>query len=278
MPSVLHDGRRVAYSKVGSGLPVVFLHGSFATSSAWRKIVANLDAQKCCAVAIDLPGSGDSDAITFDPSPDVAKDAEAVEAVIAKENGAPIQLVAHSHGAVIALSVALRGNTAIQALVLFDPVPIGVLAHAAGGNDIIQEIQAFVEEYREAYGRGDQWAARRVIDRLGGDGAFDSMPEKAREAVKVGTQQNIRHWETNLAFRPSADQYRTLRVPTTIVQGGKSRPADRLIGQTLSELIPTSRRIELSGAGHFMISSHAAECASIVGPTVRSSGPAQAGR
>ena len=264
MPIVLHQDRRISYSKVGAGSPVVFVHGSFAASSAWRKIVANLDAQRCCALAIDLPGSGDSDAIRGDPLHDVAMEAEAIEAVIANESDIPVQLVAHSHGGVIALSVALRGRAAIQALVLFDPVPIGVLTHAAGGADIIRELTAFVAEYRQAYDLGDPWAVRRVIDRLGGDGAFDAMPERAREAVKAGTEQNLRHWETNLAFRPSADQYRALRVPTTIVQGEKSRPVDRLLGKTLCDLIPDCRCIELSGASHFMINTHAAECASIV--------------
>lgn len=277
MSTVLHDSRRIAYSKIGSGSLVVFVHGSFATSSAWRKIVANLDPEKYCALAIDLPGSGDSEAVPFDPSQLLANEAGAVEAVIAKEGAAPVHLVAHSYGGVIALSIALKGRASIQSLTLFEPVPLGVLADTANA-DVIPETVSFVAEYRRAYEDGDQWAARRVIDRLGGNGAFASMPEKAREAVKAGTVQNICHWETNLAFRPSPDQYRALRVPTTIVRGEKSRPIDRSIGQRLSELIPTSRLIELPGAGHFMISTHAAACASIIGPTGRSSGPAQAGR
>ena len=264
MPRLLHENRTIAYSKVGAGWPVVFVHGSFATSSAWRRIIANLDLQKCCALAVDLPGSGDSGAIVSDLSHDIALEAQALEAVIANETVTPVRLVAHSHGAVIALSAALRRRAPIEALFLFDPVPIGVLAHAAGGAEIIRELTAFVAEYRQAYDEGDPWAARRVIDRLGGAGAFDSMPEKAREAVKAGTEQNLRHWATNLAFRPSVEQCRALRVPTTIVQGEKSRPIDRLIGRTLSELIPASKLVELPGAGHFMISTHAAECASVV--------------
>ena len=274
---LLHDSRRIAYSKIGSGSPLIFVHGSFAASAAWRKIIANLDCESHCALAVDLPGSGESEAVPFDPSRLMTIEAQTVEAVAAREASTPVHLVAHSHGAVIALAIALRGRMAIRALTFFDPVPVGVLANTAH-SEVLTEMTEFVAEYRRAYEDGDQCAARRVVDRLGGDGAFDAMPERAREAVKAGTAQNICHWQTNLAFRPTSEQFGTLRVPTTIVQGEKSRPIDRLIGQRLSELLPNSRLIELTGAGHFMVNTHSVECARIIGPTDRRSGPAEAGR
>ena len=277
MPLLLKDSRRIAYSKVGAGSPLVFIHGSFAASAAWRKIIANLDCESHCALAVDLPGSGESEAVPFDPSRLMTIEAETVEAVAASEVSTPVHLVAHSHGAVIALAIALRGHMAIRALTFFDPVPVGVLANTAHA-EVLAEMVGFVAEYRRAYEGGDQYAARRVVDRLGGDGAFDAMPERAREAVKAGTPQNICHWQTNLTFRPSPEQYGALRVPATIVRGEKSRPIDRLIGQSLSELLPNSRLIELAGAGHFMINTHPVECADIIGPTDRRSGPAGAGR
>lgn len=277
MPLLLHDSRRIGYFKVGAGSPVIFVHGSFAASAAWRKIIANLDCESHCALAVDLPGSGESEAVPFDPSRLMTIEAETVEAVAAREASTPVHLVAHSHGAVIALAIALRGRMAIRALTFFDPVPVGVLPNTAH-SEVLTEMAEFVAEYRRAYEDGDQCAARRVVDRLGGDGAFDAMPERAREAVKAGTAQNICHWQTNLAFRPTSEQFGTLRVPTTIVQGEKSRPIDRLIGQRLSELLPNSRLIELTGAGHFMINTHSVECARIIGPTDRRSGPAEAGR
>ena len=265
MPSLLHRSRKIAYTKTGSGTPVVFVHGSFATSSAWRKIVDNLDTARCSAIAVDLPGSGGSDEVSGAPMGLLAFDAETVEAVAKEVAGAPVHLVAHSHGAVIALAIALKGCEWIHSLTLFDPVPMGVLAETTEADTIPKTI-AFVAEYRRAYEDGDSWAARRVIDRLGGVGTFEAMAPKLREAVRAGTAQNIGHWESNLAFRPSVEQYKALRVPTTIVRGERSRPTDRLISQTLSQLIPASKLIEIPGASHFMISTHATECASIIGP------------
>lgn len=278
MPSLMHDSRKVAYSRIGSGTPVVLLHGSFATSSAWRKMLASLDTDKYCAIAVDLPGSGESEAGPFDASHLLSMETEAVEAVVAKETDSPIHLVAHSYGGVVALSIALRELVSLRSLTLFEPVALGVLADTAHA-DALADAAVFVGEYRRAFDHGDLWAARRVIDRLGGDGAFEAMPPHVREVVKAGTSQNICQWEATVAFRPPVEKLKALTVPTAIVCGAKSRSTNRWhIGERLTQLIANSRLVELAGAGHFMINTHAAQCASLIGPTDRCSGPADAGR
>ena len=110
LKSVLLNGCRIAYSTVGNGTPVVFVHGSFASSLAWRKLIANLDTSRRRAIALDLPGWGESD-----PSPEnclalVEYEAAAVEAVAAAVTLDPIHLVGHSHEQDIALAVALTGT------------------------------------------------------------------------------------------------------------------------------------------------------------------------
>ena len=61
MPYTSLNGRQVSYGDSGPGVPVVLIHGSFSTSSAWKRIVANLDANRARALTPDLPGWGDSD-------------------------------------------------------------------------------------------------------------------------------------------------------------------------------------------------------------------------
>ena len=277
MPTLVLGTRNVTYSKTGSGMPVVLVHGSFATASAWRKIISNLDAERFCAIAIDLPGCGGSDAVPLDSSCLLALEAETVEAVLRKEAREPAHLVGHSYGAVIALSVALAGRIPIRSLTLFEPLPLMFL-EKTGDAEVIDEMSAFVVDYRRAFQQGDEWAARRVIDLWGGEGAFEAMPSQVRQVVKAHTAQNICQWESNLGFRPSIDDYKSLRVPTTLVRGDKSHSISRLISQRLHELIPASNLVEIPAASHFMIHTHAIECSRIIGPTDRSSGPAGAGR
>lgn len=269
MPSLLLGTGRVAYSKVGSGPPVVLVHGSFATSSAWRKVVANLDTDRISVVAIDLPGCGDSDAAKMDSSTLLALEAAAVEAILEEEStGEPVRLIGHSHGGTIALTVALGGRARISSLLLFEPLPLAFLADT-GDAETVDEIIAFVADYRRAFEDGDPWAVRRVIDLWGGAGTFEAMLSQARETMAISTTQNICQWESNLAFHPPLDSYRLLRIPTTLVCGERSNPISRLISQRLHELIPESDLIEIPAASHFMIHTHAAESAKLVGPTRR---------
>jgi haloalkane dehalogenase len=52
-------GREMAYIEVGSGDPIVFLHGNPASSYTWRNVIPHLEGLGRC-IAPDLIGMGDS--------------------------------------------------------------------------------------------------------------------------------------------------------------------------------------------------------------------------
>ena len=54
------SGRSMAYSEMGEGDPIVFLHGNPTSSYLWRNVMPHLKAQGRC-IAPDLIGMGDSD-------------------------------------------------------------------------------------------------------------------------------------------------------------------------------------------------------------------------
>ncbi len=59
---VVHD-LTMAYEEVGSGEPIVFLHGNPTSSYLWRNVIPHLsDSYRC--VAPDLVGMGDSEKLT----------------------------------------------------------------------------------------------------------------------------------------------------------------------------------------------------------------------
>ncbi|MFV0533808.1 MAG: haloalkane dehalogenase [Cumulibacter sp.] len=61
-------GRRMAYVDVGTGDPIVFLHGNPTSSYLWRNVIPHVQANARC-IAPDLIGMGDSDKLT-DSGPD----------------------------------------------------------------------------------------------------------------------------------------------------------------------------------------------------------------
>jgi haloalkane dehalogenase len=58
--SVRVHGRSMSYVEVGSGDPIVFLHGNPTSSYLWRNVIPHLEGRGRC-IAPDLIGMGDSD-------------------------------------------------------------------------------------------------------------------------------------------------------------------------------------------------------------------------
>lgn len=259
MDFVQLNEHRIAYWQSGTGVPLVLVHGSFATSSAWKRLASNLDPSAWHAVALDLPGWGESDSPPDHPAL-VDLEAAAVEALAKHVSDGPIHLAGHSHGGTVALAVALAGRVPVQSLVLFEPLPVCVFRHT-GDTAELQEVMDFVSGYRRAFDAGEKWAARAVIDLWGGSGSFDAMAPAVREFIAARTTQNLRDWQGSFAFTPSLQALRDLQVPTTIVQGALSNRIAKLIALRLKQSIPKSTIVEMRGASHFMIHTHAAESA-----------------
>ncbi len=62
-------GKKMAYSEMGTGNPIVFQHGNPTSSYLWRNVMPRLSNHGRC-IAVDLVGMGDSDALD-NPGPDM---------------------------------------------------------------------------------------------------------------------------------------------------------------------------------------------------------------
>jgi pimeloyl-ACP methyl ester carboxylesterase len=92
----------IAYEKVGSGPPILLIHGLTYDRRMWRPLVGHLAAEHTC-IAIDLPGHGKSgDARSYDLLAVVRKLFDAFRTV---DNRPPI-VVGHSMGALFAVAYA----------------------------------------------------------------------------------------------------------------------------------------------------------------------------
>jgi pyruvate dehydrogenase E2 component (dihydrolipoamide acetyltransferase) len=103
-----------------NGAPVLFLHGFGADHAAWAGLMAVMAKGGSRAIAVDLPGHGETPieaAGVADLAPPLADFVRSVA------GSAPLHLVAHSMGAVPAVDFALRFPTA--SLSLIAPVGLG---------------------------------------------------------------------------------------------------------------------------------------------------------
>ena len=113
------DGTNVAYKRVGEGPPLVLVHGTAMHHTAWQWVQPLLSEQFTLYM-IDRRGRGQSgDADEYALKRELEDILALIDAI-----GAPVFLLGHSFGALLALEVAHR-TTALRGLIVYEP-PSGV--------------------------------------------------------------------------------------------------------------------------------------------------------
>ncbi len=246
------------YDVYGSGSPIVFIHGSYASTSTWKKMIATLSKKYMC-ITIKLPGHcGTPDPDDF-AAPSLETEFNVIEDAIRQLTDEPVHLVGHSYGGVVALALAMKGSVALRHLTLFEPVAVAVLAES-GEEAAALALNQFLKGYRDAVSHDEPYACRGVIDFWGGTGSFDSMPEALRDGMVPFTANNIRHWDLCQSTIRPMDDYHCLAVLTTVICGGNSNPIAQIIAKQLHAHIPNSCFTSIADASHFMVTTHAEAC------------------
>ena len=117
------EGRRIAWARAGSGLAVVFCHGTPFSSRVWAPYADAL-ADRFTVHLWDLPGYGRS---SMDPEHRVAADvhAKAFSALLDHWGLDGPQVVAHDLGGLVSLRAHVVEGAAYASLFLVDVVAIG---------------------------------------------------------------------------------------------------------------------------------------------------------
>ena len=121
-PPVLRSaGLNHVWLRQGEGRPVLMLHGFGSEANGWRPFLAGLDLRRPIA-AIDLPCHGrsvGSGAASFDDLVTQVEDA------VAALNLSSFDLVGHSLGGAVAVSLVARGAFEVRSLMLIAPAGLG---------------------------------------------------------------------------------------------------------------------------------------------------------
>ena len=126
MPSsVAVDGFRLVYDRVGTGRPVVLLHGWPGDRTDYRRVVPELVGRGCEVVVPDLRGFGESDKHVADPAAqyDVAAQGRSVAGLIEELGLDRPVLAGYDVGSRIAQGIARGRPDLVRALVVAPPLP-----------------------------------------------------------------------------------------------------------------------------------------------------------
>jgi pimeloyl-ACP methyl ester carboxylesterase len=232
------DGTPIAFSRSGSGPPLVLLHGSSGDHTSFR-FVAPLLEDRFTVVVVDRRGrgaSGDSPG-AYRIDQEFADVAAIVDAI-----GGPVDVFGHSYGGTVALGAALLSSN-LRRLVVYeaDPGipslddPIGARLEAldaAGDREGIVEL--VMTEFMGF--RADELAAYRV-----------SLVWPARVASAHTVLREIR---AEGAWRPDPAAFAARALPALLLAGSESGGAERLGTQAVHDLLPGSTVVVLEGHGH----------------------------
>jgi pimeloyl-ACP methyl ester carboxylesterase len=253
----------IDYSEEGAGPTIVFVPGSWATGSAWRGVIAELNG-RFRTVTTSLPGYGGTRERRTTADTSVDLQAEIVEAVIRRAGG-PVHLVGHSFGALACLDVALCGIVPLMSLTLIEPVAFGLLRQQ-GELALHEQFIAMREDDIRSVEGGDMEAARWVIDYLGGHGSFAALPPRMREYMVKATATHV--LDMRSGFDPLLSALANIVLPTLVILGERSVPSLQRSAEVLSGALANASLRTISEAGHFMTATHTTQVAELIGDHV----------
>ncbi len=131
------DGCSIAYREVGTGDPIVFLHGNPTSSYLWRNVVPHLAAMGRC-IALDLVGMGASAKLP-DSGPDSYRFAEhrhfVAGAMAALGVTEQVVLVGHDWGGVLAVDWARRRHSPVRGIAYLETLVAPVSSDSPNAPD-----------------------------------------------------------------------------------------------------------------------------------------------
>jgi pimeloyl-ACP methyl ester carboxylesterase len=249
-------GHRVAYRMVGSGPPILLIHGVTASSAVWEPVARRL-AERYTVLAPDLLGHGAS----AKPRGDYSMGAFASgirDLSVALDIGSAT-IIGHSLGGGVAMQFSYQFPERTQRLALVASGGLGADVHGLLRAATLPGAELVIPLLASTRVLSAGRAFGRVLDRLGLQLGTDAL-EMARGHASLGDA------ETRAAFvqtlRASIDPtgqrvratdrlYLAEQLPVLIVWGARDRIIPLAHGAQAHELIPGSRFEVFDRAGHF---------------------------
>ena len=250
---------RLRVNEVGSGVPVLFLHGMLGTGPYWGPLVRELEGFRC--LLLDRPGYGLSSALDWSTHPFGSAIADAIDHALDDLDIERVDVVGGSIGGVLALHLASRHPERVGKIVMLGggplvrefPVP-GVFRFMASPLGVIMERLARREKVMRQIIAGSGHAASledgRISDafvgwRLSLQRETDSMHyERAGLRAIIGREG----WRTEVAMDDG--QLARIDHPTLLLQGADDPTAPIELWRRVMATLPHGELQVVDGAGH----------------------------
>lgn len=236
------DGTPIAFEQMGSGPPLVLVHGNADVHKFWDLAgVRSAFAERCTVYAISRRGRGASgDTAAYE----LEREARDVAAVVDSIDR-PVTLLGHSGGALYSLESTLYTDN-LRKLVLNQP-PIAV-----GGN--VLDIEEAITEMKRLLDDGENEQALVLFLRDVGQltsNELDTVRSAPIWNEMVEAAQTLpRELRAIAEYEFDAARFAELTTPTLLLSGGESPPLYRDATEAVSAALPNSRIVTFDEHAH----------------------------
>ena len=232
-------GGIMTYRSAGKGEPLLFLHGLGGSSMSWVSQLETL-SHEYRVIAWDAPGYGGSARRPPDAGAHAAAAAELIDAL----GFAPVTLIGHSMGGIVAARLAAERPELLSMVVLSSTL---VGRGASADEPLASGFQARIRELttldRKDFGLA---RARAMAAEQASPQTVQILADIAAEVSPDGFIDACRM--LNCANNEAALQ--KLALPVLILEAAQDRIVTREDGNRLAELIPHAERHVQPGVGH----------------------------
>lgn len=236
------NGANIAYTDVGKGVPVVFVHGFPLNRNTWMHQIDSLKAE-FRIIAPDLRGLGDSDGegeVTT-----MAQFADDIHALLQNLKTGPCVLVGHSMGGYVTLAFARQYPNMLKGL---------VLVGTKSGADSPEAAAARRTTSDKVKIEGSRVVVEAMTPKMLAPGNTDAkMLEQVREFMSRSKPAGVIAALLGMATRPdSTPMLANIQVPTLVITGADDIIIPPAESEKLSQAIPRAALEVIPHAGHLV--------------------------
>ena len=246
----LSSGAILAFTRVGSGTAVVFVHGSIADLRIWASQAGPaFKAYQLVAYSrrYHYPNAWNGNGSDYT---DATHDAD-LFALIRELQLGRVHLVGHGAGGRLALEVALAHPEVVRSLTLVEPFTPSVAAGRPGFERLAGQQDSVWASMETALRADDaDRAAKTLFDWENQNaGAYDALPPAFRGEI----QDNARTLPFQLEHRGTeltCAQIGALAAPLLVVTGARSNVFFGQVADAVAGCVPGARRETIPNAAH----------------------------
>lgn len=248
------NGEPIEYLEMGTGEPVVFLHGAITDYRVWAQYEVPIsDRFRFISYSLRYFGSQPWPQAKVEPKlQDYVKD---LVAFIEHLDAGPVHLVSWSFSGRVASILAHDRPDLVKSAVHYEPVEDALIAgDTTISPGVVQAFQASFEPFIAQLKAGETEGAvmrfyEAVTEKESGSFAYES----------VGIQQLILDNKRSLSFfmnpelaapMMTCEYLKKIRVPTLILKGAETNPVWSAMARNAAACTPGAKLVELAGVKH----------------------------